>query len=161
MEVRADITAADHRAFEQLSARPRRGRRVPFWTLVAGWLALTVVFTWLYTATTLKPGYILSAGIGFAVAVVGWAVVLRPNRGDEGAPSLGARTISLDDEGLRVRGEGFELLLAAAASRRVHETAEYVFVVSAHLPVIIVPKRCFASAEDARAFRARLEENHG
>ncbi len=157
MEVRADITAADHRALEQLSVRPRRAGRVPFWTLVAGWLALTVVFTWLYTATTLKPGYILSAGIGFAVAVVGWAVVLRLNRGDEGTPSLGARTISLDDEGLRVRGEGFELLLGAAASRRVHETAEHLFVVSDHLPAIIVPKRCFASAEEARAFRSLVD----
>lgn len=160
MEIQADITDADHRALLDHEVRRIRAarRRLPFGALTVGWLALVVLFTWMYTATSLKPAYILSGGIGFVLALVAFAAVTRATREPATSPSLGTRTLRPEAEGLRVRGADFETWLSWDAVRAVEETDEHLFVRSDHLPVIIVPRRAFASSEEGEAFAALLRQ---
>lgn len=152
MEVRADITAEDRRALHR-HRRAVVGSRRRFWLEVALWLAAVTVFTWLYTATTLRPGYIVSTALGFAAGLVVralWSRERAPVDVAEEPPH--AIEVVLEAEGLRLRRGLVETRVPSAAVAEVSETAEHVFVAVEGMPEIVLPKRAFASEAEVRTF---------
>jgi len=159
MEIEVEVSADDHRALLRQRARlhpPSGPARRSSAARIALLLALVLLFTWAYTATSLKPAYILSAGIGFALALLAWGAAARATRGSEPPPLLGRQIVSLEGEGVRLRAERFELWLRWDAIDAVEESDEHLFALADPLPTIVVPKRCFASSEESAAFAARL-----
>lgn len=162
MELQAEIGADDARALRRhLEALAERNRRRPsFAVLTAAWGVIAVLFTWLYTATTLPPGYILSCGIGIALGffLAAWVVQQREAPAAEATASPGQRLYALDGDGLRVCTATWELTLQRRAIHSIEETQEHFFLHTATGAVLIVPKRAFASPDEEREFREGLRE---
>lgn len=156
MEFHAEIGSADDLALRRhLHERAERQRRRPsFAILVGAWAVLAVLFTWLYTATTLPPGYILSCGLGIALGFFLAARVLQLSAAPpatEGA-TLGEHAYRLDEDGLHVRTAAWDLTLRRDAIAAVEETPEHFFLHTAAGTTLIVPQRAFASREESEAF---------
>jgi hypothetical protein len=159
MEVRVEITAEDTRALLRHLARnapPFDGRR-RFWARVAAWLAVVTAFTWLYTATSLRPGYILSVAVGFVAGMVACFAWVNSWRETEPRPyGVGSFTIGLDANGLRLRSGEVETRIPRESVRRVDEGAEHLFIGVDGAPIVMVPKRAFATEDERRGFLAAL-----
>jgi hypothetical protein len=161
MEIRADITADDYRAFLQHAVRRAStgARRTSFGLLVAVWAAIVVLFTWLYTATPWAPGYILSCGVGIVVGMLLslWGVQRRVDLSpEEGGYVLGPRVYTLDENGVRARSAATELWVGREAIRALEETPDHIFVYLDRGAALIVPRRAFATPQQAALFVAGL-----
>lgn len=161
--IEADIkgSPADRRAL----ARTFRGRRAPIRriALIAAALAFGLTVTFgrdaLYRATRLD--YPLAATLAaiaalalfFAVQAL-FARMARPQLDDPRGAFLRGFRLRASDDGLWLAGENFEARYRWAGVLRMQETEDHAFLYTDGAQAIIVPKRCFASPDEAQRFVA-------
>jgi hypothetical protein len=165
VSVRYELLSEDIRQLQEFLATPE-GRRILRVQYARG-VVLAVVLTLLVVLLTGTRDPLAIGGTFVALAgscVVAWRAYIRSYYfGDRSAvllsnrtgTGLGTHTMWLDECGIREAGPVREAQHRWSAVGGVHETAN-LFV----LPVgvsgqYVVPKRAFASADDAEAFRAR------
>jgi len=164
VEVQAEIGAEDYRAFLQHAARraASNSRRPRFRLVVAAWAAFVVLFTWLYTATTWAPAYILAGGVGVAVGFLFFYWGNRAQRVDLSPAKdgiiLGWRTYIVEKDGVRVNSETSQLSVSWKGVRAVEQTGEHIFIYIDRGTALIVPKRAFASVDDETRFVEALHQ---
>ena len=158
---------------EDLSALAKAFRSSRSWSgrlpMIAAAIAFAAVVVFgrplLLTRWQFPEGYAatLAAFIGLVVFLtVFGALGTRRRRGtpDPRGTFLKGFRITLEDDGVHIEGENFRGLHRWAGVLRLQETDTHMFLYTDSAQAIIVPKRCFASAEIAARFaslvRARL-----
>jgi len=153
MEVSTEICADDHQAFTRhVWYSGARGTWVWFVLIAFATMSLSVVLEYkaglrLDTSTMLLTMIVLTGYL---------ALAQRRLRPDPEGPSLGNRTFTISREGFCERSRHFELLTRWSGVRSVEENRNYLFVFIDTCQAHIVPKRAFASDEDARRFADEL-----
>jgi hypothetical protein len=155
---------ADRRALAQ-AFRRRRGVGGRIAVIVAAMVfALTVTFgrdaLFQYGTMEYPLAATLSAILGLILFFAVLAIFARRARrwvNDPRAPFLRGFNLSADEDGVRLASENFETHYRWPGILRVQETGAHLFLYTDGAQAIIVPKRCFAVAEDAARFAALVK----
>jgi hypothetical protein len=97
----------------------------------------------------------LAAFIGLVVFITTFDIVGRrrvKKTTDPRATFTQGYRLTLDDEGVHIDAENFRALHRWRGVLKLQETDRHLFLYTDGAQAIIVPKRCFASAEDAKHF---------
>ena len=112
---------------------------------------------WLVAAAVLCAGFGFSQSPAFFfwVAVGALLLALQPHR-EAPQEALGMRSISLEQDGIRIHSPRYRRLIFWEACQPLVETETHLFLTFAPKGVIIIPRRAFATPEACAHFRSEL-----